>query len=199
MRRKFLMLILIISSFNANSQSYFSQRQTNVIVNITNYNFRATNYISYNPYPSYSMFDAMESILSSKQKKYDYAIKILSTEIRKLRDLELINDYNNSLLETHKNRVVVLSEGKASQVDFSIYSNFTEMLNYVTWIYTIQSVKSEMNLLTSINNELYRIKIKDPDNFYKSERYKELGNVLNELKTISHDSIPNLSWKYGLL
>ena len=84
------------------------------------------------------------------------------------------------------------------KVDFAIYNNFSSWLEFYTQIYEIPSIKNEMILLNGIDKEIRRIRQKDPDSFHRSERYKELGSVLAELQTIRADSIPSLSWKYGL-
>ncbi len=188
----FVLLIKIIP--HVHCQSYLSQNQMNVILNINNYNFINKNYIPYRPYIN----EGLESTLATRQAQYDYAVKVVSTEIQKLKNLELINLGNLTILENHRNKVISFAQNEWINVDLSINSNFTNMLNYVTWIYSIESVKFEIAILKSVNNEIIRLKNGDPNNFYKSERYKELGSVLNDLKTIDRNSISKLAWDHGL-
>ncbi|MDR3713050.1 MAG: hypothetical protein P4L51_09570 [Puia sp.] len=182
----------------AKAQSYLDQTQLKIVINITSYYYSNEAYQAYNPYPGYSMLNVWNGMLSALQERYDYAHNILSTEYRKLQELELVNAYNSELLTSTRNQINAYSESYYSKVDFSNYNNFSSWLKYFTSIYAVPSVRQEIALLSAINKEMYRLKYKDPDHFYKSERYRDLGTVLSELKTIDKDSIPTLSWKYGL-
>lgn len=194
----FLSFSFVLIFSHAKAQSYMSQSQLNVIVNITNYSYSNNFYLPYNPYPQYSMTDIWGGMLQARQDRYDYAFNILKTEMNKLKNLELVNDYDAALLNNTRNQIIAYTQQNFTKVDLSIYDNFTSWLNYFTSIYSVASVKQEITLLKSINAELNRIRYKDPDNFYKSDRYKDLMNALSELKTIDKDSISSLSWKYGL-
>jgi hypothetical protein len=180
------------------AQSYISQNQLTVVLNVNNYYYANGVYIVYNPYPGYSIMDIMGRALFDRQRKYDYAHNVLSTEFQKLKKLELINYDNLAILNNTRKTIIEYAAENYSKVDFSIYNNFVSWLDYFTAIYKIPSVKNEISLLNAVNSELSRIKRQNPDNFYKSDRYKELGQALSSLQTINKDSISTISWKYGL-
>lgn len=193
-----LMLLTLAFSSGAKAQSYMTQNQVNIIFNITTYSYSNNTYMAYNPYPGKSMVDVWGGMMRAMQARYDYAHNILSTEYRKLKNLELINIYNVEGLNVNRNAIIAYSEPNYSKVDFTIYANFSSWLTYITSIYQHPSIKQEITLLKAVNTELNRIKNNDPDNFYKSDRYKDLNSVLSDLKTINKDSISTLNWKYGL-
>jgi hypothetical protein len=139
------------------------------------------------------------NVLATKQAQYDYNYKRVSQEYGKLLRLELINIPNQTWL--NKNRKIIQNyvQTNSSNVDFGNDANAESYIEYITQVYKVESIRDEIKLLHSINNELIRIKNKDPDNFYKSERYTELGKALSELRDCEMGGISKIAWKYGLL
>jgi hypothetical protein len=80
-------------------------------------------------------------------------------------------------------------------------ANGAKAENLCTWIsdvFNIPEIKSEIQLLKAVNSEYMRLKNSYPDDFYKRDRYKELTTVLSTLQTCNPSEISNLSLKYGL-
>lgn len=192
--------MLLISMIHVYGQSYLiQQNQFNSLQISHNYQFYNNTYIAFNPYPQISTMDAIWGTLTTLQSRYDYAHLVLSTEYKKLMALQLTNKSNIETLKYYQRFIKDYSDRNFRQVDVSIYENYVSWLKFITQPYAISSIKSELSLLQSIDTELQRIKISNPDGFYKSDRYKDITNAMSELSTINKDSISTIAWKYGFI
>jgi hypothetical protein len=143
-----------------------------------------------------------EKALSTMQARYDYYYNMINNEWGKLEEFDLINSNNKTTLNNHKVEIrnyFKINENNFRNVDWAQNGNLAlNIVKYVGSIYNDTDIKSEITLLKAINNEYYRLKKSDPDNFHKSTRYGELITVLGRLKYCSTSEIGSLSVEYGL-
>ncbi len=114
--------------------------------------------------------------------------------------MSLINTENkgrhSKLLESLN---ATAKDPKTSKIDWSDDAITESYVKYYTSAFDDAYIKDEISMLQNLDKEINRIKLKDPDGFYKSERYMELGKALEELKICGATEIGKLAWKYGLI
>ena len=178
------------------SQNYstISYTELNIIYLSVKVNYSGSNYA-----PSNFSYN---TALNTMQARYDYYFKMMSNEWGKLEEFDLINSTNKTILNNHKVEVrnyFKKNENNFTHVDWARNGDFAlKIVKYVGSIYNNTGIKSEIKLLTAINNEYYRLKKSNPDSFHKSARYGELMTVLGKLKYCSTSEIGSLSADYGL-
>ena len=152
----------------------------------------------YTPFqPDYKLY---RNPLAALQARSDNNFHRINREWGKLTRVKLINLQNVELLNQWQNNISnYMYNSGVKYVDLSFDENARQIISYITQPLNIGSIKNELILLQKINNELYRIKNKDPDNFYNSKRYTELGKAINELKNCDPAQINQIGWKYGLI
>ena len=177
------------------SQNYstISYTELNIIYLSVKVSYSGTNYA-----PSNFSYD---KALSTMQARYDYYYKMINNEWGKLEEFDLINSTNKTTLNNHKIEIrnYFKNNNGLTHVDWAQNGDFAlKIVKYVGSIYNNTDIKSEIKLLTAINNEYYRLKKSNPDSFHKSSRYGELMTVLGKLKYCSTSEIGSLSADYGL-
>lgn len=200
--------LLLSNNINAQDASYLdrlnqarnqgfstiSYTELNIIYLSVKVNYNGTNYAPYN--------FSYEKALNTMQARYDYYYKMINNEWGKLEQFDLINSTNKTTLNNHKVEIrnyFKINENNFRNVDWAQNGNLAlNIVKYVGSIYNNTNIKSEILLLKAINNEYYRLKKSDPDNFHKSTRYGELMTVLDKLKYCSTSEIATLSVNYGL-
>lgn len=159
------------------------------------YKFTYTSTGTYSPYvPQITYQDALRTM----QARYDYNHARVSTEYFKFKDLQLINVHNKKTLADYKTQRLDWVYNAGSTWDLGETENAEKILAYCCEIYTYASIKQELSLLQAVYREVLRLKTKDPDNFYKSDRYKTLGEVLNKLANCELSELGQLAWDNGL-
>ena len=139
-----------------------------------------------------------QGALQTLQARYDYYHALVSTEYFKLKDLYLVNRQNQNLLQQYKNERLTWIYNAGRTWDLGIPENAINILNYCTEIYGYSSIKSELQMLKVISQEINRLKREYPDDYYNSQRYSDIGRALEELSTCSSSDIASIAWQYGL-
>lgn len=136
-------------------------------------------------------------LLRSKDSKYEYNHNKVDIAYGNILRLQLINDYNKKILEdykvTLKSNISVLST-----YDFSYEEPTSKAISYINDILNFYCVSNEVNLLKDINKEILYLKSINQFNS-NSKRYREILNLLNELKTAGNTEICKLGKKYGFV
>jgi hypothetical protein len=115
-----------------------------------------------------------------------------------VRYCELINIHNNLKLRQH-DREVENHLQKFRGVDWGANGNLAiQLRDWITSIFNDANVKAELKVLQAINNEYYRLKRTYPDDFYKRDRYLELGKVLKLIEKCAPSEIGSIGMEYGL-
>ena len=188
---------LTLNLFGQTSSQSISGDYLVVLQYISNFSYSSTGvYIFSNPSNQYGF---VEDGMAAMQSRYDYNHAKCSKEYSKLRNLKLINESNKQSLDTYRSTVIPNVERYVKTFDLTQEGNTNKILNYTCKIYEYKPIMDEINLLGAVDKELRRLYSKDPDTFYRSDRYKEMGLVLNRLATCSLDQIPKLAWEYGLI
>lgn len=186
-------LLCFISWSKLNAQTYNINYSELTIINLSiSINYSGSNYSS--PYTS------TWAQLNTLQQKFDFYKGMVEKEYGRLMSFDLLNESNRLTLNAHKVLVrIYFEQNDMSRVDWSQNSNFAhQLVNYISSIYNFAEIKSEISLLKAVYAEYNRLKAADPDNFYKSARYNELGLVLTTLKTCNPSEIGKLAFTYGL-
>jgi len=166
-----------------------------IVGQTTSFTYSGNSYVPFTP-----DWNFYNNALTTMQARYDYNYQRINGEYGKLLKLKLINPENQKILNEYQifidNKI---KNTHTDNIDWSIDKNANSYLNFITQVYKIESIKSEIKLLQNIQYELIRIKYKDPDNFYHSKRYEELISALRDLKNSGASEINNIAWKYGLM
>jgi hypothetical protein len=191
-----LFTLLLVTLFLINkgkaqySTSYISYEYTEIMA----YSIEITYSSSSGFYQPYSPYVSLGNALATMQARYDKNHAIISKEWGKLLSLDLINLNNKATLKQHQE--TISAEVKMNcKGDLGNQAYADGWIEYVTQTFRIQSIKDEILLLQSCQNELTRIKYKDPDNYLYSKRYKSIMKTLDLLKNCSTSEIKNLSWE----
>lgn len=193
-----LLLYSMLIAFSTNFTYSQSNDNLNLIIAINSSKYEFVGII-YKPYqPAYSPdFNSMRDMLRRKTEQYQHGLNIVVTEIKKGEALKLINKYNNDILSEYQSKLKKASDS-FSGWDYSLPQNVNKALEFITWIYTVKSVRDEINLLQLVNNEILRLKAKDPDNFFRSKRFDEMKLVLSKIKDCDTDKFEDLKMEFGL-
>jgi len=186
----FLLFILQIKTANAQNSDNLNLL---VAINSPNYQFIGLVYKT----SSGIDMNSMRDLLETKTGQYEYGMRLVVSEIKKAQALTLINKYNNVTLKNFQDKLSVASNNFASW-DFSLPQNVNKALEFVTWIYTVESIREEINLLHLVNDEIVRLKDRDPDNFFRSNRYAEMKLVLSKMKDCNYSQFKDIKMEYGL-
>lgn len=198
--RIFIAFYLLFLFSKSHGQTYsISYSQIEVVSYSIKYSYSNNGSYDYQAGNYYSS----EEMLATLEARYNYNRKLVTNEWGKLKQCVLINQYNKQGLYAHQTAVdKYFEENNAalSTVDWAQNGKLAmELVTYISSIYNNKGIKAELQILHNINAEYYRIKNKNPDDFYKSDRYYELAYVLKSLETCSVSEISELAFKYGLL
>lgn len=182
-----LLFLLCCSAF---SQIVISYEKINILSLSTQYTIRQS---IYNPNQA-AFLDANTLAMASLQERYDKGFYFVKYELNKVINLKLLNKENISLLQTFKNKKMPFWKS-ISNADLSKEEVVQKCISDITEIYKFRDIIAEIKLLQNCNNELTRIKIKDPDNYINSKRYKSISITLNNLESCKSNDIINLSWE----
>lgn len=191
----FIFAILILTSKFSYSQNYLQKTYEEVWIAFIfyDYSFKESTYIPYQP-----DWDFQYSVMATAQARYDYYFDIIHIEYQKLKSLKLVNIQNTNLLDEHLNDVTTVGK-KWKDIDLGVTStgveNSNKIIKYITWIYAVPSIVSEIKLLKSCNTELKRIRNSNPDGFLYTKRYKAIQKTLYELEHCPSTQISQLSWE----
>lgn len=172
------------------SQSY-AIKYRSVISYSYKISYTSGSYSSYN-----NNYHSESYIANTLQARLDANRKWLSEEYGKLKYAEFINSYNKTLhsdwLRDYEDDI------RNAPRHYDLSNNRTAesfVYEYIGKFFNISSIKAEIELLKSINGELYRIQMEDPNNYIYSKRYKAINETLKKLETCKASEIKNLSWQ----
>jgi len=185
-----LFITYSVQAYSQYSSSYLSYEYTEIL----SYSIKIT-YSTSGSYKPTTIYDIYGNALNTLQAKYDQNRKVVEKEYGKLWSLELINNSNKATLQNYKVTIKAELDAYSGSADFSKSSVTDEYISFISQPFRISSIKDEIKLLQSCQTELNRIKLKDPDNYIYSERYKSIVQTLDKLKTCSPSEIKNLSWE----
>lgn len=148
-------------------------------------------------------FYSLSGSLQARQDRYDYYRGLIENAWYDVTHFELINESNNSWFQKQANTVDNYMKANSqviSQVDLSVNGDYAiKLVNYITSPFSFdKDVRTEIKLLQAIEREYSRLKRDYPDDFYKRERYKELGLVIEEIRTCEPSQIGSIGMLYGL-
>lgn len=144
------------------------------------------------------MSQGYENSLNKRTQMYEAGFSKLQKEYNVLMDLKLINKVNKISLERYKSSVNKWTEKSFSKFDLSIQSEVDKISKFYSQWLEDEKLREEYFLVKRIDLELSRLKVKDPDGFYKSDRYKEILDAINQITNCSLSDINSIAWKYGL-
>ncbi|GAA4092543.1 hypothetical protein GCM10022392_13560 [Mucilaginibacter panaciglaebae] len=130
--------------------------------------------------------------------KYEAGYNRLKADYDDLMNLELVNKANKANLEKYKVDVKEWADKNFAQFDLSIPANVDKIDRFFNGWYENKNVRDEIALIRNVKLEINRLKIKDPDGFFKSERYLEMGAIFKELEDCQPENISKLAWQHGL-
>ncbi len=142
-------------------------------------------------------FQQAKSTLSLKTSQYNTAYDKLSQQYSFLMNLQLVNKKNIEVLSNYRKKIKEWADTNFSKIDLSLDQNVVGVSNFFTQWQKVATIKTECKTLDNIDAELARIKMKDPDGFYKSDRYVEIQGVLKELEDCQPGDINAIAWKHG--
>ncbi|MEY3498677.1 MAG: hypothetical protein RL308_346 [Bacteroidota bacterium] len=190
--KKLIILSFFLISTNLTYSQFISYEYTQTLIYSLEITYSSSNG-SYQPWsPDLNFYG---NALAEMQARYDRNHSILSKEYFKLKDLKLINSTNLSTLNNYRAARLTWIYNSISSWDLGNESNTANIRNYCCEIYSNSSIRNEITLLQSCQNELNRIKSKDPDNFLYSKRYQSIMKTLDKLKNCSTSAIEGLSWE----
>jgi hypothetical protein len=148
-------------------------------------------------------FFTLSSALQARQERYDFYRDLIENSWYDVTHFELINESNNIWVQREAKKIDDYMKANAqaiSQVDLSVNGDYAiKIVNYITSIYTFDKyVRTEIKLLQAIEKEYSRLKRDYPDDFYKRERYKELGLVIEKIRNCEPSEIGSIGMLYGL-
>ncbi len=147
-------------------------------------------------YNSYNSYYGNESLTANiLQARLDANRKWLSEEYGKLKYAEFVNPYNKTL---HRNWLRDYEDDIRNAGHYDLSNNRTAerfVYEYIGKFFNISTIKAEIELLKSLNSELYRIQYEDPNNYIYSRRYKAINETLRRLETCDARDISKLSWQ----
>lgn len=203
--RGIFLLLFVFKITGLHSQSLYEQYQYSETsysisyeyVEVVEYSYKFS-YGTSGSYSTYAPSVNYAQAMATLQARYDYYHAIISSEYYKLKDFKLVNKTNSETLAEYKKQRLDWVYNSASTVDLSNPTVSNQIINYCCEIYSYTAIKNEIQLLKAINREIKRLQTEKPGEYHKTERYKELGTVLNKLATCSTDEISKLAWEYGL-
>ena len=193
--KKYILSFLIFVSCSSNNlaQSTISYWDLEVI----SLSLRITYY-----YDSYrSDYLNTSRALATLQARYDYYYGMISDAWGRVQNFRLVNTSNNYKLERKNIDITnfVNSNHGLRYVDWAANGDYAiSTANWMTDIFNDSSIKAEIKLLKAISRELLRLKSNYPDDYYKRERYFEIGKVLRLLESSYPSEISDLAMTYGL-
>lgn len=188
--KKFIFILLLLSAaFCLYSQSYSIKYRETLSYSMKIW-YSGGSYNSYNSY--YGNESRTANIL---QARLDANRKWLSEEYGKLKYAEFVNPYNKTL---HRNWLRDYEDDIRNAGHYDLSNNRTAerfVSEYIGKFFNISTIKAEIELLKSLNSELYRIQREDPNNYIYSKRYKAINETLRKLETCDGCDISKLSWQ----
>jgi len=186
-----LFLFALISCKYVSAQPFISNETVSILKLSIQFNIVQKTYV---PNQS-SYFDTHALAMATLQERYDRGFNYVRHELHKVLNLKLLNEENRNYLQSFIE--ARMSYWKSySNVNLANSSEVKNCIDNIIDIYKLRpSIINEIELLKSCNNELTRIKYKDPDNYIYSKRYKAIAIVIKQLENCPHDNIKNLSWE----
>ena len=195
MKNIFILLLVTLTIINKGkaqySTSYISYEYTEILalsIEIS-YSYSSGTYQPYSPSGFYG------NALALLQARYDKNHAIISKEYYKLKELELINKYNQSTLTNYRNQRLNWVYQAGSTWNVGNETNTAKIINYCCEIYSYPSIKKEIYLLQRCQNEITRLKREDPNNYPLSKRYNSISKVLEKLANCQPEEIGKLNWE----
>ena len=187
----FLLNVLTILSLNVTAQNVITYEKTNILSLSIQYNITQSRYSANQS----AYFDSYTLAMASLQERYDMGYYYVKSELSKVINLKLVNKTNSTYLDFFKKARMPYWKS-ISNADLTKNEVVQSCIDNIVDLYKINpSIVDELKLLQSCNNELSRIKFKDPDNYIYSRRYKSIAMVLLELENCPIDKIKSLSWE----
>lgn len=193
--------ILFIISFLIYNQSFsqYSINYNQIIIIQNSINIRFDSNGKYYTPSFYSMSNALQA----RQERYDYYRGLIENAWYDVTHFELINEENNAWFQrqaTTINNYMLKNATAISQVDLSVNGDWAlKQVDYITSPFTLDKyVRTEIKILQAIQKEYERLKRDFPDDFYRRERYKELGLVLEKIRVCKPAEIGSIGLIYGL-
>lgn len=171
------------------SSAYIAAMKASCEIRYTGSRYSSTNYYTYNAIVGQS--------INARQARYDEGRAIVSNELYNLYyvlDDLLINQYNRKKWSDFVPKVKV-KVPEFSKWDLSIKTNLETAVNFITQIYSWESIRAEINLIKECEKELYRIQQSNPEGYIYSKRYKAIVKTLDKLKYCQTYEINSLSWQ----
>lgn len=192
MKELFFSISLCFAMLSSYGQSYYLS-QTYISAMSVSYKIR---YYSGSYSPSYS--DSYYFAIRSRQAAYNAGRETVQNELYKL--YYTLDDILISKCNRPKyNNFVAEVKAKANtwgSWDLSYRQNVDALVNYITQIYNWESIKAEIKLVQSCDEELNRIKSTNPDDYIYSKRYKAICKTMQLLENCTTTGeIYNLSWE----
>jgi len=186
-------IICVLSNFICFSQHSISYSHLEIISSSSSFSYYNNHF-----QPDYN---SIANTLSTRQARFDYNHGMVSNAWGKVKHCELINTYNNRKVRNKDIQITkyLNQKNQFRNVDWSMNRDFAiRVSSYMTDIFNDKYIKTEIKMLQAINNEYSRLKRTYPDDFYKRQRYFDIGKVLKLLETCQPSEIPKIAIKYGL-
>ncbi len=185
--KKYLLFFLIFCSTKSNCQ--VSVEYLNIITSAAEFTYVGVNYKPDNNWMSSSDWDRMENALSARQAMYDRGHNICSYELRKLMNLNLINQSNKVRLTTFQREVKNWADANYSKFDLSQQENIDAIMNYVTSIYKDPDIRNELRLLKDLNSFYQYTNDADPLKIDKGRNYEYFNTVMEEIRNYNSSQL----------
>ncbi len=195
MKKIFITLVFFQLIFINDSYSQISYEEILIINLSDDYVFLGEAYYSRDMSPNYSI---LSNTLASMQARFDRGYNNVRYEWLKLKDLNMINNQTNAAVTNYRNQVSAWFDVNGAKVDWGYGDNASRVIKFITGVYDLLGVKQELKLMKSIDKEIKRLKSVDPDGFHNSNRYKDMLNVIYEMRSCNVNEFGNIAYRYGL-
>jgi len=138
--------------------------------------------------------NSLNNGLQSRGNAYQSGVDQINYAYNRLMDMKLYNKENIKSLSIYQ-EAVKNERYKFAKTDFSLQNNLNSWLTFINEYREWKPIKDELDLLSSLFEEISRMKVSNPENYTSSNRYKEISEILNILETCQTKDIYNLRWK----
>jgi len=173
-------LIFIIISHGLNAQLSISV--LSVIENSSSYTFIG---VTYKPdtYLFKPDYNTLSDVLNTLDQRYEAAHKLCSYEYSKLQKLKLLNRDNILILQKHQTEVAQWAKVNFKKMNLADDRIKSSVLEFITKVYKVESIRNEIILLQSINNSLKILSESDFTDWCKKRAYKDMQSFIDGIKT----------------
>jgi len=127
--------------------------------------------------------------LAALQARYDAAHRLCSHEYQKLLQLSLVNDNNSAILNNYRQAVVDWGKTNFRKMDLAQPSIKNSVLEFITRVYTVQSVRNELSILNELNGFIEAINSATITESCKSSAFKIINAFIEKLKHSSQEEL----------